>query len=153
MTTNLANPYVLMIEDDPDDQYLTRSNFKDHGYDMELKFMADGNNLIPFLQSCKQDHLPSLIIVDKNLPTADGLELLRQVKSSAEFKYIPVIVVSGTMMPDDIDECYANGANSIFQKPETDKATTDRIHAFATYWFNVVELPRKKTQAQISESY
>jgi len=140
---------ILMVEDDPDDRYLTQSVFEEHCYNVKLDFLADGEEVLAYLDTRPPDMLPSLIVLDKNLPAIDGLNVLREVKEHPRYRYIPVVMVSGTVAPGVVEECYRAGANSFFQKPESDHLTRERISTFLQYWLEVVDLPKRNHHTAI----
>lgn len=141
--------HILMVEDDPDDRYLTQRVFEEHRYNVKLDFLTGGEEVLAYLDTRSQDMLPSLIVLDKNLPAIDGLDVLRKVKEHPGYRYIPVVMVSGTVAPGVVEECYRAGANSFFQKPSGDRLTRERISAFLHYWLEVVDLPTRNHRMSI----
>lgn len=136
-------PYILMLEDDSEDRYITQTFFSERGYKIGLEFLTYPDQVIPYLADCEAKHkrLPSLILLDKNVPRGDGLEVLQQLKAHPAFKAIPVIVISGTGYKEDIDDCYKYGASSFIVKPDTDALTAKKIETFVSYWFEVTDIP------------
>ncbi|RYY17318.1 MAG: response regulator [Chitinophagaceae bacterium] len=146
---------ILMIEDDPDDRYITEAAFRESNYQITIDFLTAPHDLIGYLKDTEQQAgLPSLIIIDRQLPGIDGLEILRQLKASEEFGFIPAVMISGTAYPKIVDESYRLGVNSFIQKPDSGRLTTDRIEAFINYWFGIVDLPNigQKTEHEKSEA-
>ena len=139
---------ILMIGDDRDDRYITEQLFAELGYDIGLWFCHSGNDAMHLLEVCRETELPSLVILDRNLPGMDSLEVLRRIKESSRLSHIPVVVVCGTAFPAEVAACYRAGANSYIQKPESNKATTERIAAFLNYWFTTVDLPGRMARQQ-----
>jgi len=138
--------YILMIEDDADDRYITETVFMENGYPIRLEFLLNDAEVIEHLGQYTDENLPSLIILDKNLPKTNGLELLSKLKAHDRYKYIPIIIVSGSASEKEIVESYLLGANSFIQKPLTNHLTTERINTFVQYWFGVVDLPYSKAR-------
>ncbi len=64
-----------------------------------------------------QEHKPDLIVMDIQMPVMDGLEAIRQIRSSAELRDTPIIALSGFAMPKDSDRCLEAGANTFLSKP------------------------------------
>jgi CheY-like chemotaxis protein len=131
--------YVLMVEDDPDDQFLTKDVLKELNSDIPFEFLSDSTQVFHFLETASA--LPALIILDKNLPAIDGLQILKELKAHSIFKTIPVTVISGSAFPEEIAEFYKQGAASFVIKPSTGKLTHEKIASFLHYWLNVCELP------------
>lgn len=85
---------------------------------------------------------PALIILDLNLPGTDGREVLATVKEDRDLKMIPVVILSTSSNPKDIQACYRQGVSGYMIKP-MDTMLLDRlVKNFVTYWFNTVEIPK-----------
>lgn len=136
--------YILMLEDDVDDRHITESFFEEQNYNIGLRFVATPDGLLQYLNDCADEGtlLPSLIILDKYVSIGSSVDTLKLVKSHPVFRHIPIVVVSGSSMPEDIDECYRWGANSYIVKPQRNEHTMRKIGTFVSYWFEVVELPQ-----------
>lgn len=84
---------------------------------------------------------PSIIVLDLNLPGTDGRDVLGQIKQDKELGRIPIVVLTTSSNPKDIEECYRNGANSYILKPIDMGKLVDTIQTFVHYWLDVVSLP------------
>jgi CheY-like chemotaxis protein len=126
--------YVLMLEDDADDRYITEATIKDLGYDIPVKFLNYDRELISYLSDAPE---PSLILLDYNPVT--GAETLRQLKAHPNFNHIPIVVLSEVASPNHVRQCYQLGANTFIKKPDTAEKTTNKIATFFKYWFEVAE--------------
>jgi CheY-like chemotaxis protein len=146
-------PYILMLDDDSDDRYLTAMLFKEQEYPVDLKFVTNTVDVLPFMNRCIKEYqqLPSLIILDKNVPSGNGFEVLKELKSNSAFQNIPVVMISGSSNPMEIEECYRLGASSYIVKPMSNELTHKKIDAFVRYWFETVELPQRKAPAAFFE--
>lgn len=143
MSPEINIPYILMMEDDAEDRYITRSFFEEKGYNIGLEFVTHPDGVIGFLDERRKNsgQLPRIILLDKHVPAGDGVDVLQQLKEHPDYKQIPVIIVSGTAAPEDVKRSYELNVSSYIVKPMTDKLTTEKIDAFVQYWFNTVELP------------
>jgi CheY-like chemotaxis protein len=141
---NYGTRYILMLEDDSDDRYITENFFSEQKYDIALKFLSAPDEVMPYLSNCldESQSLPSLILLDKNFPAGSGLEVLTAIKADARFRQIPVVIVSGSDFADDVDESYRLGANSYIVKPFSNEMTEKKIGTFVKYWFDIAELPK-----------
>ena len=108
---------VLLIEDDIDDVDLLKEAFLDNKVDYEMEVIMEGDRVTPFLLDPVM--IPSIIIMDLNLPKTDGKEILRNIKSTDAFKNIPLIVFSTSSSKDDATYAYSLGANRFITKPTT----------------------------------
>jgi len=115
-------PLIVIAEDDVDDQFLLQTAFDENGTNHQVKFVNNGVELVSYLDSCfgiegEISQLPSLIILDLNMPKKDGREVLKELKSNDLFKCIPVIIFTTTKNAMEVQRCYEFGANSYIVKP------------------------------------
>ena len=128
------NSFILMLEDDPDDRFLTETTMKDLGYETDITFVKSSKELFAALENGDR---PTLILLDYNSSPDNAVEILRFIKTNSRLKSIPVIVLSDSSSPKDIHECYLQGANSFIKKPTSASDTTDKINTFFKYWLTV----------------
>jgi two-component system response regulator len=79
-----------------------------------------------------------------NLPGLDGREVLRQVKTNSSLRRIPVIVLTTSNSETDIEQSYADGANSYVQKPVDIQGFVQAITRLKDFWFEIAVLPKEK---------
>jgi CheY-like chemotaxis protein len=134
---------ILMLEHDEDDRYITQAVFDEQGYDVKLIFANTSEEFFSLLTdfSRKNVKFPSLILLDYHAKPSNAVEVLTQLKSSVNYKYIPAIVLSGSVSNEILKECYDAGASSFIQKPIRSIETDKKIANFFHYWFHTVELP------------
>ena len=134
---------ILMLEYDEDDQYITLQYFKEHSDRIDLRIVGSSEEIIAYLLECKKgkEKYPSLLLLNYNSTPMNAVELISKVKSDSALKHIPAIVLSGTIIPGIVKECYAHGASSFIQKPSLSEETNRKISTFIEYWFRSVELP------------
>ncbi len=85
--------------------------------------------------------VPSLILLDLNLPGTDGREVLEEIKQDEKLKIIPVIVFTTSSNPKDIESCYRFGVNSYVLKPINIDKSKEVMQSIVDYWFNIAVLP------------
>ncbi len=85
---------------------------------------------------------PGLVLLDLNLPGTDGRQVLAQIKSDAQLRTIPVVVLTTSADERDIEGCYRAGANSYVQKPVSLDAFLRSVQVLKSYWIEVAILPR-----------
>lgn len=137
--------HILLVDDDEDDRYLTREAFYQHYPSSCISFAEDGEDLLDFLayegRYLGAPHtLPELILLDLNMPRKDGREALREIKANAQFRHIPIVVLTTSDAREDIESSYFNGANSFITKPPTFQGLSEVTKAIGQYWFNVVTI-------------
>ena len=138
--------HIVMAEDDPDDRMLTRRALKKSRLVNTLATVADGEELMDYLyQRGAYDDAeverPGLILLDLNMPRMDGREALQRIKSDAELRRIPVIVLTTSEAEQDIIESYDLGVNAYVTKPVTFDGLVSAIQALGDFWFEIVKLP------------
>jgi CheY-like chemotaxis protein len=110
--------YILMAEDDLEDQLIMTDAFQEVQLEKQIRFVENGEMVLEFLKQ-HADELPSLIVLDLNMPLLNGTQTLRQLKQSEEFKKIPVIIYSTSFNLIEMEECMRLGADSYTIKPNT----------------------------------
>lgn len=133
------SPFVLIAEDDPDDRLIIEEAMEDSSFSLDYRFVGDGEELMEFLMSARP--LPSLILLDLNLPKKDGREALREIKAHPKLRTIPIVVLTTSINKEDIAYCYDSGANSYIAKPTEYGVMRDTIQTLKKYWFDVTRLP------------
>jgi CheY-like chemotaxis protein len=113
---------LLLAEDDPAHADLIMTNLRKGGIHNEVVHVADGEETFDYLYGRKayarQVRPDSLVmLLDLNLPKIDGFEVLRGVKADPNLKTIPVIVLTSSEDPEEIERCYSLGCNLFIPKP------------------------------------
>ena len=137
----LIKPLFLVVEDDEDDRDLLKLAYEEGTYDCELIFAEDGQSAIELL---KQLHTPpSIVLLDINMPKMGGLALLQQLKSSLDWKKMPVVMLSTTDHNDTILQAYSMGANSYIVKPNSFRDLHKVWDSVYHFWTRTVQLPSR----------
>ena len=102
---------ILCVEDNDDSQYMMHRRLGRAGY--EVKVSPNGKQAVDWAKTL----LPDLIVMDLNLPGLDGWEATRQLKSQAETKHIPIIVVTGRIGEESREKALAAGCDDYATKP------------------------------------
>ncbi len=140
-------PIILVAEDDEDHFLLIREAIEAAKKEIEIKWVKDGEELLRYLNhegeylSSESSPLPSLILLDLNMPRKDGREALYEIKSSEKLKAIPVIVLTTSKNAEDIHECYARGANAFLRKPSRYQEFIDLMKVMIEFWLGWAERP------------
>ncbi len=112
---------VIIVDDDRDTREMLQVALEVEGY--EVMLAANGLRLISSLHVDQ----PDLILLDVMMSWIDGFELCRSIKKNPEFRYIPVIFISGKKMPEDIRTGHEVGAEAYFTKPLDLDALIEKI--------------------------
>jgi CheY-like chemotaxis protein len=105
---------ILLIEDNPDHALLVEMALEALTPPAELHLIADGKQALDCLQSAGA--LPDIVLLDLKLPRVDGLAVLQAMRQSARWRAVPVIVLTTSNRPADVEACLASGANAYLSK-------------------------------------
>lgn len=110
---------ILHVEDSPADARLLREGLSDEVAD-RLYQVRDGATALMFLRQrppYEDAPRPDLVVLDLNLPKQSGIDVLESIKTDDDLKTIPVVVLTGSDAPDDIEAAYRRHANAYLVKP------------------------------------
>ncbi|MGZ0747009.1 response regulator [Haloparvum sp. AD34] len=140
---------ILLVEDNPGDVRLTQEAFRQASLANELDVVRDGEAALDYLYQ-RDEHegapVPSLILLDLNLPKVDGMDVLETIKAEPELRRIPVVVLTGSDAEEDVVESYENYVNAYLTKPIDPDEFVDLVRSFENFWFQLVELPPTASQ-------
>ncbi|MFF7361683.1 response regulator [Streptomyces sp. NPDC008125] len=144
MTSSVQPIEVLLVEDDPGDELMTREAFEDNKIRNTLHVVRDGQEALDFLYR-RGPHAdaprPDLILLDLNLPKYDGRQVLEQIKSDAELAMIPVVVLTTSSAEEDILRSYKLHANAYVTKPVDLDQFIAAVRQIDDFFVTVVRLP------------
>jgi two-component system, chemotaxis family, response regulator Rcp1 len=128
---------VLLVEDNPADVYLVQRAVADCGPALRLTTLFSGREALgllrkepPFLNKPS----PLLIIVDLRFPRYDGHDLIREIRSMAEYRHTPVVVLSASDRAVEEPRCLALGANAYVQKSSNFTDYFGSLKALVRHW-------------------
>jgi hypothetical protein len=132
---------ILLIEDNPMDEDLTRRAFARRKVINPIEVARDGEQALEYLERWQSGSpLPVVILLDINLPKVNGLEILRQFKASPYAQKVPIIILTTSAEDRDIQIAYDLGANSYIVKPVDFEKFIEVAAQIDLYW-NVVNIP------------
>ena len=138
---------ILMADDDPDDQMLTRDAFSECRLANELQCVADGEELLDYLHrrgrysDLQGKPLPGLILLDLNMPRKDGREALKEIKADPTLRRIPIVVLTTSKAEEDVLRTYNLHANCYVTKPVDLEKFIVVVKSIDAFWLTVVTLP------------
>jgi two-component system, chemotaxis family, response regulator Rcp1 len=134
---------VLLIEDNPADVTLMRHALMGCTAPFDLEVAKDGEEASSRLFG-PEARLPQLIILDLNLPRIDGHTILARLrKSDSRTAHIPVVVVSSSQNPADIEQSYLLGANAYMSKPANLDEFENHIRQICQIWIEPLSRTRR----------
>jgi CheY-like chemotaxis protein len=119
----IEDPIVLLVDDSKNDAMLMRIVFERTGSAEPLRFAVDGDDAIAYLKGDgryrdrKQFPIPTVILMDLNMPKKNGFEVLEWIRQQPTLKRMHVYILSASNRPEDIERAYDLGANSYLLKP------------------------------------
>jgi CheY-like chemotaxis protein len=135
---------VLLAEDDPADELITREAFQDNKIGNTLHVVRDGQEALDFLfrRGAYTDAVrPDLILLDLNLPKYDGREVLQLIKNDEDLASIPVVVLTTSSAEEDILRSYKLHANAYVAKPVDLDQFINAVRQIDEFFLQVVRLP------------
>lgn len=112
---------ILITEDDEGHATLIMKNLRRAGIRNEILEFRDGEEILRFLFSISENHrksgIPYLLLLDIRMPKIDGMEVLRRIKADPELKKMPVMILTTTDDPHEVELCHAWGCNNYITKP------------------------------------
>jgi len=144
MKPNRSN-IILLADDDEGDRLLMQGALEDSNLTNQMDCVSDGIELMDYLNRSgryaylENLPLPGLIILDLNMPKKSGHEVLHELKTSPEFRRIPVVIMTTSEDTDDISKTYKLGANSFITKPDHFESLVDTLETLGRYWFQIAE--------------
>lgn len=138
-------PLLLIVEDNDEDYETTMRVLRKSSAERNIYRCTHGDDALDFLYGREKyadvnAKRPSVILLDLNLPGTDGREVLEAIKTNKALRSIPVVILSTSSNPIDIETSYNNGANSYLVKPVDFSSFLHAMQTFDDYWFRVVVL-------------
>ena len=131
----MIKDYILIAEDDEDDQFLLKSAFGEIDCDIDLLFVNNGIDLLNHFREFDNgtiSRLPLLLVVDLNMPKKNGKEAIRELSARSYFRDFTTIVFSTTSNDAEKNRCRELGVNDFFVKPSNYKDLIEVVNTFKT---------------------
>src|SRR5687767_6702446 len=118
MSSEISPAYILLVEDNPDDEKLTLRALRQSEIPNETVVARDGEEACRFLfEEENPEKLPDLVLLDLKLPKVGGLEILQRMRRDERTKSVPIVILTSSDEERDIMMSYNLGANSYIRKP------------------------------------
>ena len=137
---------ILLVEDDPRDVELTLEALGEHSLAGGVVVARDGAEALDYINKhgafCERpDGYPRFILLDLNMPKVDGVEVARRLKGDPQTRSIPIVILTSSCEPCDLDACYACGVNAYVVKPVQFQDFLDAVRRLAHFWAILNEPP------------
>ena len=133
-------PTILLVEDNPDDEELTRIAFEESNLANQLVVAHDGVEALEYLLDPKRP-LPQMVLLDLKLPKLNGLEVLRRLRADERTKFLPIVILTSSDEERDRTQSYGFGANSYVRKPMDFQQFQRAVSELGLYWLDVNQPP------------
>ncbi|HYA41995.1 MAG TPA: response regulator [Syntrophobacteraceae bacterium] len=150
MNYKTVNRIVLvMVDDDEDDCLLVEAALYEAEMKCDFYCVKDGQGVLDYLnrkgsyQDTDSSPRPDIILLDLNLPSMSGREVLLKLKSDHRFRSIPVIILTASSDNEDISYCYDTGANTYIIKEPSFAGLLAGFKVVKEYWLETATLPPK----------
>ena len=138
---------ILLVEDNPDDAFLVSTAVERTLSGIRIFLVPNGQEAIRYLDgevpyNDRGRHpLPELVLLDLKMPQVNGLEVLRWIRSQPGLRRLPVIVLTGSLLPEDTQRAYEAGANSYLVKPLDFNGMMETMKNMADFWLTGTMFP------------
>ena len=135
--------FILLVEDNADDEKLTLRALKQSEIPNETVVARDGEEACAylFINGDERKRLPDLVLLDLKLPKVGGLEILQRMRREERTKNGPIVVLTSSDEERDIMMSYNLGANSYIRKPVDYAQFIDTIKLLGQYWLTANRRP------------
>jgi two-component system response regulator len=147
LTSHLAAHAILLVEDNPADIQITQRAVRESAMPVELIVVRDGQEALDYLlrdgghADDENWRSPTLILLDLNLPRLNGREVLRRIRATPTLRHVPVVILSTSDRPQDVEDLYAAGANTYINKPREFSRFVEVLKSIQGYWLDTALLP------------
>ncbi|MDC4226291.1 MAG: response regulator [Candidatus Manganitrophus sp.] len=143
----MSKKTILLVEDNPDDEMLTRMALQENNLLNEIVVAHDGAEALDYLFGRGRyagrdlNDKPQVVLLDLKLPKLDGLDVLRAIRADDRTKFLPVVILTSSNEEQDLLAGYSLGANSYVRKPVDFHQFTDAVKQLGLYWLLLNEPP------------
>ena len=138
---------ILLIEDNPADARMVREALAEGEVQASLRWLASGEEALHYLRHsgayAGSQSAPDLVLLDLNLPGLNGQEVLKAIKSDPTLLRLPVLVLTSSANPSDVQAAYGSHANAYLVKPQDYGEFLALVGHIRSYWLTAVLLPSR----------
>ena len=143
----LDSKVILLVDDNPDDQFLTLRALHKHHPMNEVVVVSGAGEALECLHGngrCSGQStslMPALILLDLNMTGLGGLDLVQRIRSDVRTRFIPVVILTSSVEDPDIIAGYTLGANAYVRKPVDFDEFSEAIRRIGEFWLMLNEIP------------
>jgi CheY-like chemotaxis protein len=145
MTVDIA---ILLVEDNTDDRELALAALRECCDPARIIAVASGEEALDYLFARKEHggrdprKQPRLVVLDINLPTMSGVDVLKAMRDHPNTQGVPVVMLTGSSEKPVLDRCYESGANSVVRKAADYDELRRKMKQMYEFWITVNEANR-----------
>lgn len=144
-------PTILIADDDDGHAFLVEDNLRRGGVDTTFLRFNDGQETLDFLfgrtpEPAFEPERPYLLLLDIRMPKVDGVAVLQQIKASPVLHKLPVVMLTTTEDPHEVDRCHDLGCNIYIHKPVSYESFANAMAQLGKL-VSLAQLPRIKSEA------
>jgi CheY-like chemotaxis protein len=131
---------ILLVEDCSDDVFLMERALQKTQLKHPLRVVTDGEKAIEYLSGI-EDYgdrtafpFPALVILDLKMPRVTGFQVIEWMRQHADTRLIPIIILSSSALPADINRAYELGANAYMVKPANHQSLERLLQTIGEFW-------------------
>lgn len=143
---------ILMADDDDGHSSLVKKNLKRAGIINEIIRFKDGQETLDFFfgksKSKIEDSKPYLLILDIKMPKMNGFDVLKKLKGDDNYKKMPIIMLTTTDNPDEIEKCHLLGCSNYITKPVEYQKFVEIIRQLGLF-ISIIEIPKLEENSKL----
>lgn len=140
MTAPTGPIHVLLVEDNPLDARVALRTIDAWETPSTVTHLEDADVALAYLQE-PTNLTPDLVLLDLNLPSGTGHDVLYEIRQSELHAHVPVVVLTTSEADDDVRRSYELGANAFVSKPLDLAGWTQAFSNVESFWFGTATLP------------
>ncbi len=143
MNTESPPGYLLVVEDSDEDFDTVLEAARAAGLQHEIRRATSGDECVRLLCDNEREGRanPKFVLLDLNTPRSDGRDALLNIRQNERLRALPLVVLSTSNNPRDLEFCYAAGANAYHTKPVSYPEHLKTLQEIFSYWLTSVALP------------
>jgi two-component system, cell cycle response regulator DivK len=114
-------PLILAVEDEPRNAALLEAILTRAGYRLHVA------QQVGEARAWLAEGTPDLVLLDRHLPDGDGLDLIPEIKATSHLATVPILLVSASVLPSDVEAAMAAGCDGFLPKPVRVKPLVDEV--------------------------
>lgn len=138
---------ILMVDDDEGDTFMAQEALEESKFANKMHIAYDGLEALEFMEKkgkYSDAPTPDLVLLDINMPRMHGHEVLKWMRAHDTYKCTPVVMLTTSNSPQDIQQSYEQHANCYVTKPVDLDQFNHIVKSIDAFWTGIVQLPRKK---------